>query len=88
MTAATITKMFSREFLIGLALAGIMNFAVLYAWGRTTEQDISSLKDSAATAREDHDTLIRLDANVASMKESLARIETAVGKTKEASNGN
>lgn len=88
MTASTLTKIVSIEFLVGMCLQAAVLLAVGYAWKATTTQDIEMLKVKSVIAAQDHDAIIRLETNVLSIKETVARIELSVGNKKEASNGN
>jgi len=87
MTAATLTKIVSIEFLVGMCLQAAVLLAVGYAWKATTDQDIKSLQEKAVVFSEDHDVLITLGANVASIKQTVDRIYSKL-EQREVNRGN
>jgi hypothetical protein len=81
-----ITKYLSNEFIIGMIIQAAVFLTVSAAWTTGTARDIKVLQEKAVIATADHDTLVQLRTDVASIKDAMNRIANKLDK-KEASNG-
>lgn len=87
MKTLDMTKVLSAEYLIGLCISLAAAYAAFSAWQSDANAKIIYLEKAAAISQADHDTLIRLQSDIAAIKEDVREIKEAVKPKKEAAVG-
>jgi hypothetical protein len=87
MSSLNLAKLLSAEYIIGLLIGIAIAYAGFTAWQSDANARTEFLEERAAIWAQDHDAIIRLQADVAAIKESVKRIEQHILFKKEAING-
>jgi len=80
LSTSLMTAWVAPQFLLGVVVSIGINISLVSSWKTATEYDIASLKAYRLVAIQDHDAIIRIGADMTSIKVALERIEYRLNK--------
>ena len=79
------TRLLSVEFLLMAAISLGSAYAAFIAWKSDASARMYQLEETAKVSKQDHEALIRLERDVAYIRESITRIEKNILPQQKAS---